>query len=96
MTILGTSDADRATLVRRLAEPSHVVVVALCAAWCTTCREFRAAFGFALGGQALGFGVFDQLHHFFTDLFNQFALTSIGRNLGTNHRLIGLHTVQAF
>ena len=45
MTILGTSAADRATLARRLAEPSHVVVVALCAAWCTTCREFRAAFG---------------------------------------------------
>ncbi|HEX4882636.1 MAG TPA: thioredoxin family protein [Casimicrobiaceae bacterium] len=43
MPLLRTSPADRALLTGRLAEPSHVVVVALCAAWCTTCREFASA-----------------------------------------------------
>jgi thioredoxin reductase (NADPH) len=43
MALLGTSPADRALLAQRLRDDAHVVVVALCAAWCTTCREFRAA-----------------------------------------------------
>jgi thioredoxin reductase (NADPH) len=43
MALLGTSPADRALLAHRLRDDAHVVVVALCAAWCTTCREFRAA-----------------------------------------------------
>jgi thioredoxin reductase (NADPH) len=43
MSLLRTSRADRARLAARLGDRSHVVVVALCAAWCTTCREFGAA-----------------------------------------------------
>jgi thioredoxin reductase (NADPH) len=43
MRLLGTSHADRELLDRRLGDAGHVVAIALCAAWCTTCREFRAA-----------------------------------------------------
>lgn len=43
MPLLGTSPEDRRRLSDRLADGSHVVVVALCAAWCSTCREFRVA-----------------------------------------------------
>jgi thioredoxin reductase (NADPH) len=43
MSLLGTSVADRARLQTRLDDPAHLVVVALCAAWCSTCREFRVA-----------------------------------------------------
>ena len=44
MPLLGTSDLDRARLTARLdATAEHLVVVALCAAWCSTCRAFRSA-----------------------------------------------------
>lgn len=44
MGVLGTGDADRAVLRQRIAAAGrHVVAFALCAAWCTTCREFRIA-----------------------------------------------------
>jgi thioredoxin reductase (NADPH) len=43
MRLLGTSRADRELLDSRLGDAGHVVAVALCAAWCTSCREFRAA-----------------------------------------------------
>lgn len=43
MPLLDTSPPARAQLAARLHAPAHVVVVALCAAWCNTCREFRAA-----------------------------------------------------
>lgn len=44
MPLLGTSDQDRERLTARLdAAAEHVVVVALCAAWCSTCRAFRSA-----------------------------------------------------
>jgi thioredoxin reductase (NADPH) len=44
MSVLGTSSADRTTLAHRVEDRSHRVVVALCAAWCTTCREFSLVF----------------------------------------------------
>lgn len=44
MPLLDTSTADRDALRARLDDGDHAVVVALCAAWCTTCRDFRAAF----------------------------------------------------
>ena len=44
MTVLTTSTADRAALARSLAGAPQLVIVSLCAAWCDTCNEFRAAF----------------------------------------------------
>ena len=44
MSVLTTADADRRAIARGLLEASSPVVVALCAAWCDTCNEFRAAF----------------------------------------------------
>ena len=41
--LLRTLPADRVVLAQRMALGPHTVVVALCAQWCTTCREFRAA-----------------------------------------------------
>jgi thioredoxin 1 len=43
MPVLGRSPADVAALAAALARADCLVVVALCAAWCDTCREFRAA-----------------------------------------------------
>ena len=43
MTVLTTSAADRDSLARSLTEAPQLVVVSLCAAWCDTCNEFRAA-----------------------------------------------------
>jgi thioredoxin reductase (NADPH) len=44
MHVLTTTSGDRAALAAAFADPAHIVVVALCAAWCDTCREFRGAF----------------------------------------------------
>lgn len=44
MTLLHATPADRAELTARLDRATHTVVVALCAAWCTTCRDFETAF----------------------------------------------------
>lgn len=44
MTVLTTSTADRDALARSLDDAPQLVVVSLCAAWCDTCNEFRAAF----------------------------------------------------
>ena len=41
--LLHALPADREVLAQRVAAGPHTVVVALCAQWCTTCREFRAA-----------------------------------------------------
>jgi thioredoxin reductase (NADPH) len=41
MTLLTLDPDGRAELARRLAAGEHVTAFALCAAWCTTCREFR-------------------------------------------------------
>src|ERR1700693_5178188 len=44
MSVLTTAAVDRRAIARGLLEASSLVVVALCAAWCDTCHEFRAAF----------------------------------------------------
>jgi thioredoxin reductase (NADPH) len=41
MTLLTLDPDGRAELARRLAACEHVTAFALCAAWCSTCREFR-------------------------------------------------------
>ena len=43
MTILAPA-ADRTALADAFADPSRLVVVSLCAAWCDTCNEFRAGY----------------------------------------------------
>lgn len=42
MAVVTPSSQDFAALGRRLADPAAATVVALCAAWCDTCAEFRA------------------------------------------------------
>ncbi len=44
MRVLTASQADRSQASRAFADPSRLVVVSLCAAWCHTCDEFRAAY----------------------------------------------------
>ena len=44
MPVLTASDADRPHVVRAFADPARLVVVSLCAAWCDTCNQFRAAY----------------------------------------------------
>lgn len=44
MRVLTASCADRDAVATALADPARLVVVALCAAWCDTCGEFRGAF----------------------------------------------------
>jgi thioredoxin reductase (NADPH) len=36
--------AEREAIERAFADPERLVVVALCAAWCDTCTQFRAAY----------------------------------------------------
>jgi thioredoxin 1 len=38
------SATDREAIEHAFGDPSRVVVVSLCAAWCDTCTQFRAAF----------------------------------------------------
>ncbi|HLX29857.1 MAG TPA: thioredoxin family protein [Casimicrobiaceae bacterium] len=44
MKVLTATANDRADIATALHDPARLVVVALCAAWCDTCGEFRAAF----------------------------------------------------
>ena len=44
MTILTSDEADRAEVARAFGDSSRLVVVSLCAAWCDTCTQFRAAY----------------------------------------------------
>ena len=44
MAVLDTKAGLPAALGERIREGSSLVVVSLCAAWCDTCNEFRAAF----------------------------------------------------
>lgn len=44
MSVLTTETAGRAQIASAFADPARLVVVALCAAWCDTCNEFRAAY----------------------------------------------------
>jgi thioredoxin len=43
MPVLTLAQSERAALAAALRDPQRVVVVALCAAWCDTCNQFRAA-----------------------------------------------------
>ena len=42
MPVLTVSERD--AIGRAFADPARLVVVALCAAWCDTCTQFRAAY----------------------------------------------------
>ena len=44
VAVLTAAAADRNELRHAFADPSRLVVVSLCAAWCDTCNEFRAAY----------------------------------------------------
>jgi thioredoxin reductase (NADPH) len=44
MSVLTLDDAGRRAISDALRDPGRVVVVSLCAAWCDTCAQFRAAF----------------------------------------------------
>ena len=44
MTVLSGAKEDRGRIARAFGDPSCVVVVSFCAAWCDTCGEFRAAY----------------------------------------------------
>ncbi|HET7136017.1 MAG TPA: thioredoxin family protein [Casimicrobiaceae bacterium] len=44
MHVLTTTSDDREALAAAFDDPARIIVVALCAAWCDTCREFRAGF----------------------------------------------------
>ena len=43
MSVLTAHDRDRAAILEAFADPARLVVVSLCAAWCDTCTQFRAA-----------------------------------------------------
>ena len=43
MPVLTTSPDERARVTDAFADPSQLIVVSLCAAWCDTCTEFRAS-----------------------------------------------------
>jgi thioredoxin 1 len=43
MTVLTARDRDREAILQAFADPARLVVVSLCAAWCDTCTQFRAA-----------------------------------------------------
>ena len=44
MTVVTAAPQHRGEVARAFADPARVVVVSLCAAWCDTCGEFRAAY----------------------------------------------------
>jgi thioredoxin reductase (NADPH) len=44
MTVLTTADGDRSAATNAFSDDARLVVVSLCAAWCDTCNEFRAAY----------------------------------------------------
>ena len=44
MQVLTTAPGDRDPLTRAFDDASGLAVVSLCAAWCDTCTQFRAAF----------------------------------------------------
>jgi len=43
MTVLTARDCDREAILQAFADPARLVIVSLCAAWCDTCTQFRAA-----------------------------------------------------
>jgi thioredoxin reductase (NADPH) len=44
MRVLTAANADRTALAEAFSAPARIIVVALCAAWCDTCGEFRTAY----------------------------------------------------
>ena len=44
MPVLTCAPADRDVVAKAFAGDSRLIVVSLCAAWCDTCTEFRAAY----------------------------------------------------
>lgn len=44
MTVLTTAERDRDAILNAFTDPARLVVVSLCAAWCDTCGQFRAAY----------------------------------------------------
>jgi thioredoxin 1 len=44
MPVLTAAPAPRSALSAAFADPSQLIVVSLCAAWCDTCAQFRASF----------------------------------------------------
>jgi len=44
MTVLTTAASSRDAVVAAFADQQRLIVVSLCADWCDTCKEFRAAF----------------------------------------------------
>jgi len=54
--VLTTSATDRPQTARAFANPSQLIVVSLCAAWCDTCDAFRSAYErLALARPAIAF-----------------------------------------
>ncbi|HEY3178939.1 MAG TPA: thioredoxin family protein [Casimicrobiaceae bacterium] len=44
MPVLTTAESERDAVATAFADQGRLVVVSLCADWCDTCKEFRAAF----------------------------------------------------
>jgi thioredoxin reductase (NADPH) len=44
MTVFTAEPKDRQSIADAFADPGRLVVVTLCAAWCDTCTQFRAAY----------------------------------------------------
>jgi thioredoxin reductase (NADPH) len=44
MRVFTTDKQERSAIVDAFADPGRIVVVSLCAAWCDTCGQFRAAY----------------------------------------------------
>ena len=44
MAVLTADEHDRSAIATAFTDPTRIVVIALCAAWCDTCTEFRAAY----------------------------------------------------
>ena len=44
MTVFTATGQERSAIVEAFADPDRLVVVSLCAAWCDTCGQFRAAY----------------------------------------------------
>jgi thioredoxin len=44
VTVITSRKDEQALLADAFADTSHIAVIALCAAWCDTCNEFRSAY----------------------------------------------------
>ena len=57
--------------------------------------QLCAALVFTFGGQSLGLDIFNNLLHFFANLFQQVVITTLGDELIPHCRLVGFHTIDA-